>query len=231
MRLKKVISLLFIAAFLFCKSSIAAEISGYVKDPNGQILPFSSIIVKGSTRGVSANAKGLYQLQLNPGEYILVCQYVGYTTVEKKIKVEGTDLNIDFVLSPRQYQLAQVEVSTSAEDPAYAIIRKAIAARKEHLKELTAYQCEVYVKGQLQLRSYPKRLFGQKITFVDEDTVGGDKTKKRMIYLSESLTRLSVDSNGKSKIEVVSTRVSGSSSGFGFNTPQDINFYRNVIQI
>ncbi len=217
--------------FFSIKSGNAAEVKGYVKDSTGQVLPFSSILVKGTTRGVSANGKGYYQIQLNPGEYTLVCQYIGYVTIEKKVKIGKEDLQLDFVLRPRQYQLAQVEVSSNGEDPAYPIIRKAIAARKAHLQELTAYQCEVYVKGQLQLRSYPKRLFGQKVTFVEGDTVEGDTTKKRMIYLSESLTRLSVDSNGKSKVEVVSTRVSGSSSGFGFNTPQDINFYRNVIQV
>ncbi|MFM7358973.1 MAG: DUF5686 and carboxypeptidase regulatory-like domain-containing protein [Sediminibacterium sp.] len=212
--------------FLWCQLLSAAEIKGYVNDANGQLLPFSSILVKGTTKGVSANGKGFYQMQLNPGEYTLVCQYVGYATAEKKIKVGKEDLQIDFVLRPLQYQLAQVEVSTTGEDPAYGIIRKAIAARKAHLQELSAYQCEVYVKGQLQLRKYPKRLFGQKVQFVD-----GDTSQQRMIYLSESLTRLSVDSNGKNKVEVLSTRVSGSSSGFGFNTPQDINFYRNNIPI
>jgi hypothetical protein len=55
--------------------------------------------------------------------------------------------------------------------------------------------------------------------------------KRKMIYLSESVTRLSVDSNGKSKVEVISTKVSGRSSGFGFNTPQQISFYNNNIQI
>ncbi|MCA6474462.1 MAG: carboxypeptidase-like regulatory domain-containing protein [Chitinophagaceae bacterium] len=220
-----------VIAFFSAQTIHAAEVKGYVKDSTGQVLPFSSVLVKGTTRGVSANGKGYYQIQLNPGEYTLVCQYIGFTTVEKKIRIGKEDLQLDFVLSPRQYQLAQVEVSSGGEDPAYPIIRKAIAARKVHLQELRAYQCEVYVKGQLQLRKYPKRLFGQKVTFVEGDTVDGDTTKKRMIYLSESLTRLSVDSNGKNKVEVVSTRVSGSSSGFGFNTPQDINFYRNVIQV
>jgi len=219
----------FLACFIvlvFAASGNAAEVKGYVRDSSGQPLAFSSLLVKGTTRGVSANGKGFYSLQLNPGEYTLVCQFIGFTSVEKKVKVGKDDLQLDFILAPIQYQLSQVEVSTTGEDPAYAIIRKAIAARKIHLEELSAFQCEVYVKGQLQLRKYPKRLFGQKVDFVD-----GDSSQKKMIYLSESLTRLSVDSNGKTKTEVLSTRVSGSSNGFGFNTPQDINFYRNNIPI
>lgn len=215
-----------VTLFSFSAFVKAAEIKGYVRDSTGQILAFSSILVKGTTKGVSANGKGFYQIQLNPGEYTLVCQFIGYTAVEKRVKVGKDDLQIDFILSPRQYQLSQVEVSTTGEDPAYAIIRKAIAARKIHLEELKDFQCEVYVKGQLQLRKYPKTFFGQKVDFFD-----GDSSQKKMIYLSESLTHLSVDSNGRTKTEVLSTRVSGSSNGFGFNTPQDINFYRNIIPI
>jgi len=204
----------------------AQMVSGYVKDPAGNVLPFSSVLIKGTTKGASANARGFYQLNLNPGEYTLVGQYIGYTAEEKKITLSKENKVVDFVLNPQQYQLAQVEVSSKAEDPAYAIIRKAIASRKQHLQELNLYQCEVYVKGQLQLRKYPKRLFGQKVDFED-----GDSSQRKMIYLSESITRLSVDSNGKSKVEVISTKVSGRSSGFGFNTPQQINFYNNNIQI
>jgi hypothetical protein len=222
-------SRLLLSGFLLFVSSLqldAQMVSGYVKDSSGNVLPFSSVLVKGSTKGVSANARGFYQINLDPGEYTLVGQYIGYTSVEKKITLSKDNKMIDFVLSPRQYQLAQVEVSSKGEDPAYAIIRKAIASRKQHLKELNSYQCEVYVKGQLQLRKYPKRLFGQKVDFED-----GDSSQRKMIYLSESVTRLSVDSNGKSKVEVISTKVSGSSSGFGFNTPQQISFYNNNIQI
>ena len=160
-------------------------VSGYVKDSSGNVLPFSSVLVKGSTKGVSANARGFYQINLNPGEYTLVGQYIGYTSVEKKISLTKDNKMLDFVLSPRQYQLAQVEVTSKGEDPAYAIIRKAIAARKQHLSELNSYQCEVYVKGQLQLRKYPKRLFGQKVDFED-----GDSSQRKMIYLSEMRNQL-----------------------------------------
>jgi len=220
------IYLLFFLSFVTILHAGAQIVSGYVKDSTGKVLPFSSILVKGTTKGVSANASGYYQINLEPGDYVLIAQYIGYSSEQKKITVRKESTHIDFVLQPQQYQLVQVEVSTKGEDPAYGIIRKAIASRKQHLQELNTYQCEVYVKGQLQLRNFPKRVLGQKIDFED-----GDSSKRKMIYLSESVTRLSVDSNGKSKVEVISTKVSGRSSGFGFNIPQNINFYNNNIQI
>lgn len=59
-------------------------ISGTITDLNKEVLPFSSILVKGTTQGVSANSKGYYSIQLIPGNYTLVCQYIGYKAVEKK---------------------------------------------------------------------------------------------------------------------------------------------------
>jgi len=187
-------------------------------------LPFASILIKGTTIGVSANAQGKFAIQLEPGEYMLTCQNVGYATQEKKIKVTKNNVEIHFELEPRQYDLKDVVVKSGGEDPAYEIIRKAIAKREEHLKENQKFTCEVYIKGQLQLRDYPKKFFGQTIDFED-----GDSSKKKMIFLSETIARYSRESVDKQKIEVLSTKVSGSSDGFGFSSPQIISFYQNTL--
>jgi hypothetical protein len=204
----------------------AATISGTVTQKNGPALPYSSILVKGSTQGVSANNNGKYQIQLSPGEYILVCQHVGFKTVERKITVGATDQSVDFQLEQQQYDLKEVVIQSGGEDPAYAIIRKAIAKREEHLKELRSFQCEVYLKGQLQTRNYPDKILGKKVDFGDNDS-----SKRKMIFLSESVARLSVQEGGKQKVEVLSTRVSGNSNSFGFANPEIISLYDNIIDL
>ncbi len=205
-------------------SVYSATISGIIKEKNGGVLPFSSILVKGTTQGVSANAKGAYTLQLEAGDYTLVCQYIGHATVEKKIKVGKSDQVIDFELEEQQYNLKDVVVTSGGEDPAYAIIRKAIEKREEHLKEIKKFECEVYIKGQLQLRNYPKMLLGKKIDFED-----GDSSKRKMILLSETIAKYSVQEPNKHKVEVISTKVSGRSGAFGLSDPQIISFYENTI--
>src|SRR5260221_13580693 len=85
----------------------AATISGTIREKNGAVLPFSSILVKGTTRGVSANSKGFYSIQLEPGEHVLVCQFIGYRSIEKKINVRG-DQSVDFELDTQQYNLKDV---------------------------------------------------------------------------------------------------------------------------
>ncbi|MFL9484415.1 DUF5686 and carboxypeptidase regulatory-like domain-containing protein [Chitinophagaceae bacterium LWZ2-11] len=220
--MKKILTLLIalIPSVLF-----AAIISGTVKDAKGKPLPFSSILVKGSGKGTTANAQGQYSLQVNQGNYVLVCQRVGYKTVEQKVPVTKETVTTDFILEDQQYNLNDVVVKSGGEDPAYAIIRKAIKKRRDYVDEIKHFQCEVYLKGQLQLRDYPKKFLGEKVDFED-----GDTSKKKMLFLSESVAKYSVNGSDK-KIEVISTKVSGSSSGFGFSNPQILSFYDNNIKI
>ena len=129
-------SLFFLGAFIFSIAGYSATISGTIREKNGAVLAFSSVLIKGTTQGVSANSKGFYSITVNPGEYTLVCQYIGHKSIEKKVKLGRTDITIDFVLEEQQYDLTNVVVKAGGEDPAYAIIRKAIAKREEHLKEI-----------------------------------------------------------------------------------------------
>ncbi len=215
------LSLLFLLPFF---SAFAGNISGTIKAKNGNLLPYASILIKGTTIGVSANSKGEYMLVLDPGNYVLVCQYIGHQTTEKKITISKNDQVVDFELELQQYSLKDVVVTSGAEDPAYAIIRKTIAKRTEHLNEIKAFSCDVYLKGQIQLRDFPKSFLGRKIDFED-----GDSSKKKMLFLSESVAKYSVKEPGKEKIEVISTKVSGRSNSFGFSNPQIISFYENSI--
>ena len=181
----------FISLFLVYHAE-AAQVTGVIKDSKGNILPFSSILIKGTAKGTTANTKGFYSLQLDNGNYILVCQHIGFASVEKKIKVTNENLVIDFELNEQQYQLTDVVVKSGGEDPAYEIIRKTIAKREEHLNEIKKYQVEVYIKGQLQLRNYPKNFMGEKVDFED-----GDTSKRKMIFLSETMANYSVDGDKK----------------------------------
>ena len=212
-----------ILAFL---NSHAGRVSGTVTDDKGNILPFASILVKGTTKGTTANNEGRYFISLETGKYTIVSQYVGYKRQEKTIDVLNEEIKLDFQLSLQELSLAAVVIKPGAEDPAYEIIRNAIKKRDYYLNQLDKFQCEVYIKGQLRLRNYPKKLFGQTVDFED-----GDTSKKKIVFLSETVAKYSVDKPNKAKIEVLSTKVSGQSDGYGFSAPQIISFYENNIQI
>ncbi len=218
-------SLLFLFAFI-TQTVFAGKITGKISNEKGEALPFSSISVKAKKEGTSANNQGSYFLQLEPGTYTIICRHVGFERQEKTITVGSEDLELNFVLKEQTVSLKEVVVKAGAEDPAYAIIRKAIKKRKEYLNENEAFQCEVYSKGVMNLRDFPKQFFGQKVDFED-----GDSSKRKMIYLSETVSKLSVDKPNKVKIDVLSTRVSGQRDGFGFAGAGFFSFYENNIQI
>ncbi len=215
-----------VIAVLFWSTVQAGHVTGVITDGSGNLLSYASILVKGTAVGTTANDVGRYDLLLDPGKYTLVCQYVGYGREEKNITVSGNSQVVNFQLALQQTTMKEVVITPGAEDPAYEIIRNAIQKRPYYLNQLDKFQCEVYIKGQLKLRGFPKKIFGQKVEFDD-----GDTSKLKMLYLAESISTYSVEKPDKVKIEVTSTKVSGQSDAFGLSQPQIFSFYENNIQI
>lgn len=222
----------FLALFVFLIGLLfsvqALPVSGIVKDDNGGLLPYASVIVKDSepVKGTTANKDGKYILNLPAGVYVLHCMHVGYKMVEQEIVVTDQPLEINFTLPLQELTLQEIVVGNRTEDPAYEIIRQTIKKRLFFKNQVNAFQCQVYIKGHLKLQDYPSTIFGQKVDLAD-----GDSGKSRMIYLSETIAKYSFQKPGKEKVEVSSTRVSGQSGGFGFGSPRYVTFYDNNIQI
>ena len=214
----------------FLSTNISAQLTGYITSSDNRPLPFASIYVQGTTKGTTSNVDGEYNFDLSPGEHKIVCQYVGYQ--QKTFTVQMTDqvqtLNIQ--LSKESVQLTEIVIRANAEDPAYSIIRKAIAKRKFYNNLIQSYECDVYIKGNQRLLKAPEKILGQEV-----GDLGGslDSTGQGIIYLSESQARLSRARPDKLKEEMISSRVSGNDNGFGFNRASlmDFNFYNNHINI
>jgi len=213
------------ALFHFISSSYAGKISGIITDNEGKLLPYASVFIKGSFRGTNANSEGKFSLNLEPGQYTLVCQHVGYKKEERSITVSNADMQVDFKLSLQEMVLGEVVVK-NGEDPAYKIIRNTIKKRAYYQGQLSTFQCEVYTKGQMRVRNYPKKVFGRKVDFED-----GDTSKQKMLYLSETISVYSIDKPNKEKIEVISSKVSGRSNGFGLSAPRFLSLYDNNVFI
>ncbi len=208
----------------------AQKIEGTVKDTEGHILPFASILVKGTPMGVTANNQGEFSITLAPGNYTLECRYVGYSTEEKQIVLKDETKKVNFVLSVQRLSLKEVIIKGKGEDPAYEIIRQAIKKRPFYENQVKAFEAQIYIKGLIKLKSLPNKIFGQKIPEEDRTDMGFDSSGKGIIYLSESVTKVSAQQPDKFKLEVISSRVSGS-NGFGFDFPVFIDFYKNNVSV
>ncbi|MEI3801173.1 MULTISPECIES: DUF5686 and carboxypeptidase regulatory-like domain-containing protein [unclassified Chitinophaga] len=202
----------------------AIAVKGRVTDDKDQPLPFATVFIKGTTTGTTTNAAGQYQLDLAPGQYTVVCQYIGFKRTELPLNVNASTQILDFHLQPVNMQIKEVVVKANGEDPAYAIIRQAIKRRHFYQEQVKEYTCMSYIKGTIGMKNVPGRFMGQKI---DKKEMGVDSTGKGMIFLSESVTKISARLPDKIKLEVISSRKSG--GGFGLSFPAIISFYDNNV--
>jgi hypothetical protein len=226
MKLILIISLLFFAfGTAFCQQ---VTLSGKISDENKKPVPFVSVYAKGSTKGTSANSEGEYTLQLNPGSYTIQYKAIGYQQQSIPIQID-VNKQVNVALHTESYLLNDVVISATGEDPAYAIIRKAIKKRKAHLDEVKAYTCLVYIKGLQKLLAAPKKFMGFDVQKATREA-GLDSNRTGILYLSESESKYSFMQPDKVHEEMISSKVSGSNRAFSYNRASDmeINFYKSI---
>src|SRR6188474_795089 len=166
----------FLLLVVITTTSFSQTVSGIVKDDKGNPMPNASVYIKDRTGGTACNSEGKYFLNLSPGNYTLICQHVGYKREVKSITVADKDITVDFVIGLVDFTMEEVVVR-SGENPANDIITNTIRMRPVYQKQLNEFICEVYTKGQMRLRDYPKKVLGQKLDFAD-----GDTSKNKIIY-------------------------------------------------
>ena len=217
-------------AILISVKTSAQKIYGTVFNEKGDLLPYSSITIKGTTIGASANNRAKFAFNVTPGIYVLVCQHIGYTTLEKKVVINSQDEEAIFILAQQKLVMKEVVIKSNGEDPAYQIIREAIKKRTYYFKQVNQFTCDLYAKDMIKLRHLPTKIFGKKIPDADRQEMMLDTMGMGIIYLSESVGKVAIQQPDKFKMQVISSRVSGS-SGFGFSFPTFISLYQNTVTI
>lgn len=205
----------------------AAIVKGVVTNELGEALSFSSITIKNTTKGTVANSHGAYALSMPPGEFVMVCHHVGYKVMEQSISVEGSDITINFKLSPQALAMPEVVIK-KGEDPALEIMRQAIKKRAFYNRQVDSFTVDVYIKGIIRSGAVPNKVLGQKVDKAALKRQGIDSIGRGILFLSESETKVAFTHPDKIKMEVVSSRKSG--SGYGLSVPFSVNFYsENVV--
>ena len=213
----------------FSLHSSAQKIYGTVFSERGDLLPYASITVKGSSIGASANNRANFSFSLPAGTYTLVCQHIGYAAAEKTITV-SKETEVTFILTPQKLLMKEVVIKAGSEDPAYEIIRQAIKKRPYYHSQVEGFSCDLYTKDMIKLRNLPTKILGRKIPEEDRSDLQLDSSGKGIIYLSESVAKVNIQLPDKFKMEVISSRVSGSGD-FGFTFPAFISLYTNNVNV
>ncbi len=216
-------SLITLTTYVFAQQY---EIKGKITDSTGEPIPFVSVFIKGTTKGVSANVDGAYSIHVDKGTVTLSFTVIGFKAETELLDIsKNTTLNK--TLNPEQYTLNSVVIKVNGEDPAYRIVRNAIKNRKGYLEEVFSYKSEVYIKGMQKLVGAPKKFFGRDI----QKTLNLDTNRNGILYLSESQSRFSFMKPDRIKEEMISSKISGRNNTFSFNKASDmrINFYENLL--
>ncbi len=102
--------LVLMALLLFTSISGHAQstIRGVVLDTDGYTLPGATVMVSGTTIGVTTGLDGNFSLQLPEGEHLIEVSFMGY--ISKTINVEGLDF-VEVILLPSIEELQEVVVT------------------------------------------------------------------------------------------------------------------------
>lgn len=145
--------------FLFtgCALGLYAQgIRGYVRDTDGNPLEYATVLSVETGSGAVTNADGYYELRLEePGNYRIVFQFLGYETQVQRLTLGSSFQTVDVRLAEQTLELKEVEIYDGREDPAYSVMRRAIAKADFHRQQVDRYSVRVYLKGTGKFEQVP----------------------------------------------------------------------------
>lgn len=149
-------------AVLFCccciQSAYSQGIRGRVTNEQGEPVPFANVYVQQLSTGASSNIDGNYELKLPEGNWEILFQYLGYQTYSMSVSTGDTFQELNVILLTQHYRIPEIKVMASGEDPAYYIMRRAIALAPYYQKQVSKYSCKVYLKGSGVFEKIPRLL-------------------------------------------------------------------------
>jgi len=100
----------------------------------------------------------------------------------------------------QEYQIPEIKVMASGEDPAYYIMRRAIAMTPYYQKQVSKYSCKVYLKGSGNF---------EKIPFLLEKQMKKEGLKENQPFVMETVSQIDFELPDRLKQQVLAMRSSG----------------------
>lgn len=206
-----------------------AQIKGTVTDEKGVPIQGVSIVIENTYNGTSTNEKGQYELNVRTlGKHILIFHSLGFVTQKANLNVDQFPFIKNIKLIEENLSLSEIVINTK-ENPANAVIKKAIAAKKENSENTARYKADFYSRGIFRLKNVPKKLFGKEL---DEDHEL-DSTGSGIIYLSETVSKIIFEKPNHLKERITASKISGNNNGYSYNTARlsSFDFYDNTLKL
>lgn len=144
---------------LLYSCTLSAEIfKGHIRTEKGEVIPNATLYIRERATGIAANETGDFRLLLEKGIYTFDIRSLGYEMKTVTVEINRPEQSQTFLLSETSYRLNDVLVRAKGEDPAYPIMRHAIAMAPWYLNQVKRFDSEVYLKGKLRVNKIPKLL-------------------------------------------------------------------------
>ena len=209
----------FLCAFLPALS--ASGVRGNIRDENGAALPNATIFVRETGSGAVSNPQGEYEIRLDPGTYELSFQFLGYRTETRTVQVRSEWVSLDIQLALQPIELRMSGINLNGEDPAYTVLRKAIAKAGYHRQQVERYEARIYIKGSGRIMDVPFFLRKEmKKTGLDSN----------MAFTLESVSQVSYQRPGTFKEKVISIRSRGQDNSTSPMPYIQSSFYEPKVQ-
>ena len=126
-----------------------------VVDSSGSSIPNATVYIRELALGITADDNGDFQTSLNQGNYTCEFSSLGYERKITSITVDKPSVSVIVKMEKKTYALKEVVVSANREDPANAIMRKAISMAPFYLHQVKKYNAGVYLKGTIKVEKMP----------------------------------------------------------------------------
>ena len=113
-----------------------AQIRGTITDNKGIPLSLVTVLEENTYNGTSSNEQGNYELNIKKtGKHTIIFQYLGFKTQKITLTIDKFPFNQNIKLVEENLSLSEVVINTK-DNPANAVIRHAIANKKDNTANL-----------------------------------------------------------------------------------------------
>jgi len=201
-----------------CKAQFF-EVSGTVKDLNGNAIDKAGLFIKGTSFFTYTNDTGFYTFLLPNGTYTIIVQKEGIESYMTSLKVADTAIVFHIKVKTLVKDISALKLSSNRIDISKDIIRSVVES-KEKYKRNNAYSANVYIKASEKLQTQKFDSLTQKKY---DDTVQSS--------LTEVFLKLDVSAAGEILEERLAVKQQGSQDGLYWlsTTEGFINVYENLL--
>ncbi|MFH6993674.1 DUF5686 and carboxypeptidase regulatory-like domain-containing protein [Flavobacterium sp. FlaQc-48] len=218
-------------AFLIFSISNFAQIKGTITDEKGNPLPFVSVFEENTYSGTTSNEQGKYQLNVKEvGKNKIIFQYLGFKTQKITVSTDSKTPTLDVKMTEESFALNEVVIDPK-NNPANAIIKSAIANKKDNSDKTGRYTADFYSKGMFKVKDLPKKILGKKVDLGADMASNLDSTGTGILYLSETISKITFEKPNKLKEKIIASKISGNNKGYSYNTASlsTYDFYDNTL--